>query len=167
MVKEASFIIRKQQPTPYSLSRFQLTQNRQKDNQWQVDFNLSLESFEPHIAGVRELIELSNSSPKKPPILFTSSISTLNNWPLKHPDEKVPERAFHDFSIPAAMGYGESKYISERLLEIATEKCGISAAIVRVGQLAGPVVKEGVWSKQEWLPSVSSPFHPHHVTNQY
>lgn len=123
-------------------------------NQWQVDFNLSLESFEPHMAGVRDLIELSTQSPKKPPILFTSSISTLNNWTLKHPNEKVPERAFHDFTIPAAMGYGESKYISERLLEIATEKCGLSAAVVRVGQLAGPVVKDGVWSKQEWLPSI-------------
>ncbi|KAL8829644.1 MAG: hypothetical protein Q9191_001895, partial [Dirinaria sp. TL-2023a] len=132
LVEEASFIIH---------------------NQWQVDFNLSLESFQPHIAGVRDLIELSHQSARKPPILFTSSVSTLNNWPLKHPDEKVPEHAFHDFSIPAAMGYGESKYIAERLLEAATEQSGISAAIVRVGQLAGPVVKEGVWGKQEWLPS--------------
>ena len=64
------------------------------------------------------------------------------------------------------MGYAESKYISERLLETATEKCGLSATVVRVGQLTGPVVKEGVWSKQEWLPSVS--FIPHfHDSNPH
>ena len=53
------------------------------------------------------------------------------------------------------MGYGESKYVAERLLELAAEEFGVSAAICRVGQLAGPVEKGGMWSKQEWLPSVS------------
>ena len=125
------------------------------DNQWQVDFNLNLESFEPHIAGVRDLIVLSSQSPKNPPILFTSSISTLDNWAMKYPGDKVPESAFHDFAVPAAMGYGESKYIAEQLLEKAGKDSNVSAAICRVGQLAGPVVKDGVWSKQEWLPSVS------------
>ncbi|MCJ1401925.1 hypothetical protein MMC11_005142 [Xylographa trunciseda] len=134
LVREASFIIH---------------------NQWQVDFNLSLESFEPHIAGVRDLIDLSSQSSKKPPILFTSSISTLGHWLVKHPGEKVPERAFHDFSIPTSMGYGESKYVAEQLLELAAKKSGVSAAICRIGQLAGPVNKSGMWSKQEWLPSVS------------
>ena len=120
-----------------------------------MDFNLNLESFEAHIAGVRDLIELSNQSPKRPPILFTSSISTLDNWAIKHPDEKVPESAFFDFSIPSAMGYGESKYVAEQLLEKARKSSGVSAAICRVGQLAGPVIKRGMWNKQEWLPSVS------------
>ena len=120
-----------------------------------MDFNLNLESFEPHIAGVRDLIVLSNQSPNNPPILFTSSISTLDNWKIKRPKDKVPESAFYDFSVPAAMGYGESKYIAEQLLEKAGKDSGVLAAICRVGQLAGPVVKDGVWSKQEWLPSVS------------
>lgn len=120
-----------------------------------MDFNLSLESFETHIAGVRDLIDLSSHSPRHPPILFTSSISTLGNWPTKHPGEKVPERAFHDFTIPEAMGYAESKYVAERLLEDAATGFGVSSIICRVGQLAGPVKKSGAWSKQEWLPSVS------------
>ena len=125
------------------------------DNQWQVDFNLNLESFEPHIAAVRDLIKLSNLSMKRPPILFTSSISTLDNWAKKNSGDKVPESAFYDFSVPAAMGYGESKYVAEQLLEKAGKISGVSAAICRIGQLAGPVVKSGVWNKQEWLPSVS------------
>ena len=55
------------------------------------------------------------------------------------------------------MGYAESKYVGELLLEASAEKCGVSAVICRVGQLAGPVTKKdgGMWSKQEWLPSVS------------
>lgn len=54
------------------------------------------------------------------------------------------------------MGYGESKYIGELLLEAGADKCGVPAVICRVGQLAGPVKKNGgMWNKQEWLPSVS------------
>ena len=53
------------------------------------------------------------------------------------------------------MGYGESKYIAELLLEKACRTSGLRAAICRIGQIAGPVVKGGVWNKQEWLPTVS------------
>ena len=53
------------------------------------------------------------------------------------------------------MGYAESKYISELLLEEATKTSGVSATICRVGQVAGPLAKGGMWNKQEWLPSVS------------
>ena len=130
--------------------------NPHADNQWQVDFNLNISSFEPHIAGVRTLIDLSSSATKQPPILFTSSIATLGNWESKHPGESVPEHSFDDFSIPSAQGYAESKYVAERLLEKASEVSGVSAAICRVGQLGGPVMKKlGMWNKQEWLPSVS------------
>lgn len=55
------------------------------------------------------------------------------------------------------MGYGESKYVAEQLLEKAGKISGVSAAICRIGQLAGPVVKGGIWNTQEWLPSVSFP----------
>ncbi len=58
------------------------------------------------------------------------------------------------------MGYGESKYVAEQLLERAGKTSGVAAAVCRVGQLAGPVVKQGVWNKQEWLPSVSPTYTP-------
>ena len=80
------------------------------------------------------------------------------NWHGKHPNEKVPEKVFHDFTIPGALGYGESKYIGELLLETGAKECGVPAIVCRVGQLSGPVVKGGVWNKQEWLPSVSLAF---------
>src|SRR6266536_5590905 len=83
------------------------------DNQWQVDFNLSLKSFEPHIAGCLNLINLSAVAPSSPPIFFTSSIGTLGNWSSKHPGHLVPEEALTDPNIPIAQGYSESKWITE------------------------------------------------------
>ncbi|KAL8707220.1 MAG: hypothetical protein Q9220_007714 [cf. Caloplaca sp. 1 TL-2023] len=134
-------------------------------NQWQVDFNLALTSFKPHVAGVHNLITLSSQSPGvRPPIVFTSSIGTLGNWNAKHAGEKVPEHPFHDYSIPSATGYGESKYVSERILENAAQReAGVPSAVIRVGQLAGPVVKGGgVWNPWEWLPSlIKSSAHLH------
>ena len=125
------------------------------DNQWQVDFNLSLDCFGPHIAGVRDLIELPSESFRKPPILFTPGILAVSNWSEKHPGKKVPEPAFHDFSIPTSIGYAESKNVAERMLEAAADHLGVSSAIYRVGQVAGSVEKGGVWSKQEWQLSVN------------
>ena len=122
-------------------------------NQWQVDFNLSLDSFEPHVRGVRNLIEFSAISPLHPPILFTSSVSTVGNWQSLYPGQPIPEQVIGDMRVTSSIGYGESKYISENLLAAAGEK-GVSAAVLRVGQLAGPVEKGGVWNKQEWLPSL-------------
>ena len=122
-------------------------------NQWQVDFNLSLESFEPHIRGVRHFIDFSAESLHHPPIFFTSSISTTGNWPRIHPDKPIPEQVLGDVRVPLPIGYGESKYISENLLA-AAGNTGVSAAICRVGQLGGPIEKGGMWGKQEWLPSV-------------
>ena len=123
-------------------------------NQWPVNFNQALQSFEPHVAGVRRLIDLSAAGARRPPILFTSTVATTAGWSTVHPGEKAPERLIGDVRVPAPMGYGESKYVAEHLLAAAAG-LGVSAAIVHVGQLAGPVLRSGVWNKQEWLPSVS------------
>jgi thioester reductase-like protein len=126
------------------------------DNQWPVDFNLSLCSFEPQIAGVSNIIALSASSPNAPPIFFTSSIGTVSRWPYTHPHEHVPETILTDPSLPGEQGYSKSKWIAEKLLEAASQKSGVSGAICRIGQIAGPVEtsKSGAWNKHEWLPSV-------------
>ena len=126
-------------------------------NQWQVDFNLALSSFEPHVQGVRNLIELAASSRNNPPILFTSTVSTVGNWANLHPDSpQAPEEPVHDFHAPLLIGYAESKEISEQLLERAAAQSGVRAAICRVGQVSGPVIRRGgVWNKQEWFPSLA------------
>ncbi|KAF2085480.1 acetyl-CoA synthetase-like protein [Saccharata proteae CBS 121410] len=126
-------------------------------NQWAVDFNMALPSFEPHIRGVRYLIDLSAAASKRPPILFTSTIDTTRNWIKEYPSIKtVPEKPIHNPAVPSFGGYGEGKYVGERLLEAASEVSGISANIVRSGQIAGPVEKTGggVWNVQEWFPTI-------------
>ena len=46
---------------------------------WTVDFNLTLQQFQPQVAGLRNLVDFALSSPHNtpPPLLFTSSIAVL------------------------------------------------------------------------------------------
>lgn len=124
-------------------------------NAWQVDFNLSLSSFEPvHIQGVRGLIDLSARSVYKAKIFFMSSVGAVMNWSAKHTGG-VPEEIIDDFTVPQAMGYAESKYVAERLLDVANRTFDIPVSICRVGQVAGPIgTEKGMWNPREWLPSM-------------
>ena len=124
-------------------------------NAWKVDFNHSLESFEPgHIKGVRNLIDLSIQSSRHPHIVFISSISSVGNWKKIRQDEPVSETPVSDHLVAQEMGYGESKHVSECILNVASEKSGVPVSILRVGQIAGPVSAAGVWNRDEWFPSL-------------
>ncbi|KAF2225529.1 male sterility protein-domain-containing protein [Elsinoe ampelina] len=126
-------------------------------NAWAVDFNLSLESFEdPHIAGVWRTITFASESRYKAGIVFVSSIASVGNWYSKGRKGPVPENRLDDDAVALPQGYGESKHVSGRLLAAAAERTGLEVEVVRVGQLAGPVEKGGVWNEQEWLPSIIS-----------
>lgn len=119
-------------------------------NAWPVNFNLSIESFEPSILGVKNLTSFSAQAHKQVPIIFISSIGVATQWLHLEP---IPEAPLHDLSL-ASPGYGQSKLISELLLAQATEKLKVSASIIRVGQIAGPRGETGMWNKQEWLPTI-------------
>ncbi|GAD96178.1 NRPS-like enzyme, putative [Paecilomyces variotii No. 5] len=123
---------------------------------WKVDFNHPLSSFETtHIGGVVNLIQFSARSTYHASITFISSISTALNWIQKHPGTPVPESIIHDLESPENLGYGESKYIGERLVEAYSASTGVANAVLRVGQIAGPVLSTtGFWNKQEWFPSL-------------
>lgn len=123
---------------------------------WKVDFNHTIESFEKgHIAGTRHLIDFSAKCEYRAPILFISSISTVFNWIQKHPGQPVPESSIHDLDSPEFLGYGESKYVAERLVEAYSASAGFTSSVMRVGQIAGPVLsRAGVWNVQEWFPSL-------------
>lgn len=125
-------------------------------NAWKVDFNHTIESFEKgHIAGTRHLIDLSRKCTYRAPILFISSISTALNWMQKNPAQKVPEAIIEDLDSPEFLGYGESKYVSERLIEAHSSSSGLTSSVLRVGQIAGPVLSTaGIWNVQEWFPSL-------------
>lgn len=119
-------------------------------NQWPVNFNMPVESFEPHIRGVRNLADFSCKASKRVPIVFISSIATVDAW--KKP-EPVPERSLHDLDISTG-GYGRSKLVSSLILEKASEASDVPTEIIRVGQIGGPSSEKGFWNRQEWLPSI-------------
>lgn len=140
--------------------------NTHLDNQWPVNFNWDLSSFEPHIRGVRHLLDFCADSPGgNIEFLFISTIGTVGEVRgVPHPQTAtgtrsvVPELPNHELS-PLLNGYCASKLICELIIEehVRTNSSHRSAAICRVGQIAGPALKEsGMWNKQEWLPAVSS-----------
>ncbi|KAF9070458.1 male sterility protein-domain-containing protein [Rhodocollybia butyracea] len=85
-------------------------------NAWRLDFNLSLSSFEPHIRGTRNLIDLARSSRYASSLrfMFTSSIGSAQSWnsSIMGP---YPEKVISDPKYAVGPGYGESKYVSERV----------------------------------------------------
>lgn len=124
-------------------------------NAWQVDFNLSVDSFAQHISTVQRFIEFSAHSKFGASLFFISSVSAVSRRP-----GTILEEVYEDWDSSSDMGYAQSKFISERLLDTAAREADIHATICRVGQVAGPTTETGDWSKQEWLPSliISSKF---------
>ncbi len=122
------------------------------DNAWPVNFNWDITSFEPHIAGVRNMVDFSAGSSKKAEIFFISSIGATMAWGS---DAAVPEDIIEDLAIGRSSGYTLSKQVSELLLASFADR-GIRSKVCRVGQIAGPVLRgiKGRWNKQEWLPAV-------------
>ncbi|KAK3367615.1 hypothetical protein B0H63DRAFT_405312 [Podospora didyma] len=119
-------------------------------NQWPVNFNMPVESFEPHIRGVRNLADFSRKAKKRVPIVFISSIATVEAWRKSEP---VPEDSLDDFSMSVG-GYGRSKLVSSLILEKASQISGVPSEVIRVGQIGGPASEKGYWNRQEWFPSI-------------
>ena len=69
-------------------------------NAWHLDFNHNLSFFEnPHLIGVRTLIDWAIRSPRNMQICFISSISTVAYWPGYYPADNVngePNRSVED-----------------------------------------------------------------------
>ena len=125
-------------------------------NAWKVDFIQPLTSFEPQILGVRNLVELSIKSHLRPRIIFVSSISSVINWSkigrVGFPTEEPLSEDCHTF---LKVGYAESKYISERILQTANEQSGVPVSILRVGQIGGSTIHGDIGrARQDWLVSL-------------
>lgn len=54
--------------------------------------------------------------------------------------------------VAVGTGYSESKWVAEKLLEVAAENTALRPVSVRIGQLSGG--KSGVWNRNEWFPSL-------------
>ncbi|KAL9596318.1 MAG: hypothetical protein Q9219_005872 [cf. Caloplaca sp. 3 TL-2023] len=132
-------------------------------NAWMVDFNRSLEGFHESLSSIQTLINLSLSSPRRPQIIFISSTSSAGLWsPVLEECQSIKEEATTDFNAPLELGYAESKFVAERLLDVAATQHGLSASILRIGQIAGSTQKEDPpWSLKcipsdlpdvDWIP---------------
>ncbi|PLB40323.1 putative NRPS-like enzyme [Aspergillus candidus] len=115
---------------------------------WPVNFNLPLLSFEPHIKGVHNLINLSLSVTLSSPavMLFCSSISTA----LGASSRAVDETPIDDLTSALEMGYGRSKLIGEHIVSNARQ-AGARAFSLRIGQISGHS-KRGLWNDSEAMP---------------
>ena len=87
-----------------------------------------------------------------PALTFVSSLSSVTSLASS---TQVPESVVVDASAAAHTGYGESKYVAERILNEASKHIpGLSTTILRIGQIAGPVEHNSIWPAREWLPSL-------------
>lgn len=116
-------------------------------NAWPVNFVLSIDSFEDHIGGAVNLLNLSLTSDHPSTFYFSSSVGTRQG----RPDPVVAED-FSDSPITAGgMGYGQSKWVVEKLCERAAEMKGAKVGVLRIGQLVGDT-ENGVWNETEAWP---------------
>lgn len=124
-------------------------------NAWPVNFNLALEAFDQPLKSVVNLTALAATSTHRASMFFISSIGSVMGLAAKlSHGELVPEKIFDDPLAGLDMAYGQSKYIGERLIDYASHAYGVRASAVRVGQIAGPAFTNGIWSRQEWVPSL-------------
>ncbi|KAI1773586.1 acetyl-CoA synthetase-like protein [Hypoxylon cercidicola] len=116
---------------------------------WPVNFNISLASLVPHIAGLRNLLELSLRVPFKDParLIFASSISTAFRFPAP---ANVPEGPIQSLTYAAPTGYARSKLIGERICSSAAAS-GAAVGVLRMGQISADTV-HGIWNDKEAIP---------------
>ncbi|CAK7215727.1 putative NRPS-like protein biosynthetic cluster [Sporothrix bragantina] len=122
---------------------------------WPVHFGLSASSFEPHIAGLQNLLQLSLQVPSRKParVLFASSISAAFNVPRPDNGEAavVPEGPLESLTDASfGMGYAQSKLVGERICEAAARQ-GANVSVLRIGQITGDT-EHGIWNDREAVP---------------
>ncbi|OSX67090.1 hypothetical protein POSPLADRAFT_1128883 [Postia placenta MAD-698-R-SB12] len=118
-------------------------------NAWPVNFNMAVDSYDPHIGGALNLINLclrSAGSPK-PSFFFSSSIAARSGSSDLVVGEDFPASP----TTALSTGYGRSKWVVEKLCERASQATPLNIGVLRIGQLAGDT-KNGVWNETEAWP---------------
>ncbi|KAI3395952.1 hypothetical protein diail_663 [Diaporthe ilicicola] len=128
-------------------------------NAFPVNFLMTVAQFEPQFVGTLNLLEVALTGKRHPSFLFISSIGASVR--RTNPRNPVPEIIFdrEEAKDLALEGYGSAKFVCERMTHqftVSSAKAGLSsaAAVLRVGQVSGPLAGEGAWNIWEWLPSV-------------
>lgn len=118
---------------------------------WPVNFSIRLQSFEPHLAGLRTLLTLSLDVYRSEPahFFFASSISTAENTP---PPALIADAPVDDFSHALDMGYAQSKLVGEHMV-LNAARSGARSYVLRIGQIVGDL-QSGLWNDNEYVPSM-------------
>ena len=119
---------------------------------WPVNFNLALSAFRSQFAGIINLLTLAASTNSTTRFVFVSSIAVVEGYTAGPALEEI----IFGLKTPAPFGYARAKFLSELLVDAAGQHLGetISTTIIRIGQIAGPVLNPGLWNPREWFPSV-------------
>ena len=83
---------------------------------WRVNLSSSLSSFDSNVRGVRNLIGFAHGcvNVSRLKFIYTSSITCAFSWTLSQAGP-YPEETLLDAQFAVGTGYGESKYVSERV----------------------------------------------------
>ncbi|CAG8970858.1 hypothetical protein HYALB_00000836 [Hymenoscyphus albidus] len=126
---------------------------------WTVNFNQPLSFFEPQIRALSALCTVLVSCKNSPRLFFISSISS-SNCTLESKEFHISEKVLKTASAAMPMGYAQSKYVAERVLEEFARRTGLGVTILRLGQVAGGVPTDdnpgspASWNEREWFPSL-------------
>ncbi|KAJ5654744.1 hypothetical protein N7490_001747 [Penicillium lividum] len=118
---------------------------------WPVDFNQPVSLFQPSLDGLVNLVSVAYHGKRNPALLFLSSVSAVGSS-----EGLVPEAVLSNLASPAPMGYGESKYLAERIIDHAASILpNLRLGVARIGLVSGTARgPNGVWTHTEWLPSL-------------
>ncbi|KAG2231062.1 hypothetical protein INT48_007573 [Thamnidium elegans] len=116
---------------------------------WLIDFNQPVSYFDTEcISGLYNLVKFANRKEGSIPFHFISSISAsggIGNEIIR----EVPMPS--DPKIASPIGYGQSKFIVEQLLQYLVEEKNMPCFIYRVGQLCGDRTT-GLWNTTDMYP---------------
>lgn len=118
---------------------------------WAVNFNLGVASFEAqHIRGVHNLLNFCLATETVAParLFFCSSISAAAGTPIP---ARVKETYVENLEHAQNMGYARSKVVTEHIVKAAATKTGMTARVLRLGQIVGDS-EGGVWNQTEAIP---------------
>ncbi|KAK7958256.1 polyketide synthase [Apiospora saccharicola] len=126
-------------------------------NAWPMTSKRPLSGLEAQFRVMRNLIDLARSAasgsrgPRIITFQFVSSIATVGHYPYHSGDVVVPEERMAIESV-LPNGYGEAKWICERMLDETLHRYpdAFRPMVVRPGQIAGSSAS-GYWNPQEHL----------------
>ncbi|KAF5355374.1 hypothetical protein D9757_013348 [Collybiopsis confluens] len=118
-------------------------------NAWTINLGLPLTEFNDLIQMTVNLLKMCVKS--KASFSFVSTIGVLHVI-ARSDAETSFEEALEDPAIQLSGGYLQSKWVAERLTQIAAKTFGLATNVIRLGLLSGGL--NGVWDRKHWLPAM-------------